>query len=59
MINKTTLAQMYNISLPTLRKKLKSIDMYDPNVRLFTFQEIELIFKKLGNPKDFQKWERE
>lgn len=51
MINKTMIAQMYNISLPTLRKRLQLVNMYDKKKRLYSPDEVLEIFQRLGDPK--------
>lgn len=51
MINKTQLAEIYGISLPTLRKRLKEIGMYNNSKRLFSPFELCEILKLMGSPK--------
>ncbi len=51
-INKSTLASMYGISLPTLNKWLYAIPELniDKKTRVFNPRQLELIFKHLGKP---------
>ena len=51
MLNKTQLAELYRISLPTLRKRLREVGLYNKKKRLFSPFELIKIFEALGSPK--------
>ena len=54
MISKSQLAELYHISLPTLRNRLREVGMYQKKKRLYSVLEVVEIFRLLGNPKDLE-----
>jgi hypothetical protein len=50
--NKTTLAAIYGVSLPTFIKLIKDIEGLElkPKIRILTPKQVAIIYEELGEP---------